>query len=238
MLSTHKFWRQSHATNARQVEQRELVQNRGKIRIRTGAELKHQLHGLLEICSILDRCNVRWFLSGGTLLGAVRNGCFIPWDWDVEVTVLTEEALPAVQDLVKALEGNDLIITKVDFSRSNFKLVASGFGSKYEILGLRKKGKSIRARHMMAISSSLFEAQEMVTLAGHPFPAPSPAIGYLEEVYGDWATPKRTAVKSDYLTPRANLHSGLLLRLVRHVVSTIALKRVTAEIGNSWKIQR
>ena len=28
----------------------------------------------------------------GTLLGAYRDCDFIPWDWDVEVTVMTEEA--------------------------------------------------------------------------------------------------------------------------------------------------
>lgn len=227
------FWREFQHYKGENMERQKIVENQGKIRIRTAAELKLQLNGLFTICHILDSCSIRWFLTGGTLLGAVRNGCFIPWDWDCEVTVLTEEALPAIQQLVTALEGEGLEITKTDFSRSNFKIVASGFGTRYEILGLRRKGKSIRARHMMEISAALFESQEMVSLEGHSFPAPTPAISYLEEVYGDWATPKRTAVKSDYLTPRANLHVGFLLRLVRHAVSTMAKRRIRAKIGNS-----
>lgn len=46
------------------------------------------------LCIVDDICqqeNVRWFLDGGTAIGAVREKDFIPWDDDVDIKVLAED---------------------------------------------------------------------------------------------------------------------------------------------------
>lgn len=48
-----------------------------KIRIRTDDELKIQNIGLKELHHILDEKKIKHFLTGGTLLGAVREKNFI-----------------------------------------------------------------------------------------------------------------------------------------------------------------
>lgn len=44
-----------------------------------------------HVFSILDKCDVRYWLEGGSLLGAVRNGDIIPWDYDVDLGIYRED---------------------------------------------------------------------------------------------------------------------------------------------------
>ena len=62
-----------------------------KLRLRTKKELEDRKKGFLEICNILKSKNIFFFLQGGVLLGAVRNKNFIQWDWDVEISLFSDE---------------------------------------------------------------------------------------------------------------------------------------------------
>lgn len=48
---------------------------------------QHQLNVLKHIKSVCDKHGLRYWLSGGTLLGAVRHQGYIPWDDDIDVWV-------------------------------------------------------------------------------------------------------------------------------------------------------
>ena len=46
---------------------------------------RYILHVLREVVRVLDELKIPYYMQGGTMLGAIRHGGFIPWDDDVDL---------------------------------------------------------------------------------------------------------------------------------------------------------
>jgi phosphorylcholine metabolism protein LicD len=181
-----------------------------KIRLRTHEELKAQNNGLVIIKNTLDEIGVINYLSSGTLLGAVRDNDFIPWDWDVQMYLIMENAYPLRQKITKSLVDKGFIIHKFIDSEDALKWAVSKRadfaqavreGAYFELTAWYVQGKwRYRKKKSMRVPSYLFEGEYYINFKGVKYRTLNPPEKYLEFCYGDWKTPIRSSNKEVYST--------------------------------------
>jgi lipopolysaccharide cholinephosphotransferase len=171
-----------------------------KVRLRSDSELEAQARGLAGLCDVLDGAGVPHLLSGGTLLGAARDGDFIRWDWDVEVSVRSEDIAGRLDELMRRCLEVGFTLVKRDDSPDNLKLVLEREGSVFELQAYRRQGLR-RTRRDYRTEQRFFDGATTVELRGRTYPCMGPIDEYLTDRYGDWRVPLRTADKSAYLSP-------------------------------------
>ncbi len=199
-----------------------------KVRIRTPEELALQFQGLLELADLLEELGILCFVGGGTLLGIVRDGAFIPWDWDVEVDLRAEEAVARRPELIEALDASGFRIVRSDASLLNFKLKCEKYGAVFEVLGWQKIGGH-RYRRAYRLPAALFETTSPLTFNGRSFTTFSDPVAYLAYQYGDWWVPVRTSDKSVYLAPECARPPTLGTRIRGWVGACVWRCRLTVE---------
>lgn len=192
-----------------------------KIKIRSTKELRFRKIEFLELCKILDKLQIKYFLLGGVLLGAVREKKFISWDWDVEICVFSNETKFKYDKLIKAICKKKFILLKNTRNPSNLKIDLYGKFepniTKYTIMGWNhdKKNK-IYWRNTLKIPEHYIKNMKKIKFYDKFHYAPFPPRDYLTYQYGNWQKPLRTSNKYFYLTKKyygRNIFSEILRKI-------------------------
>ena len=168
-----------------------------KTKIFSKEELDQRNLGLVEISAILEKHNIDYFLTDGTLLGAVREGDFIPWDWDVEITVLTESIFHKVAVILEEVKKDGFLFSSIIQSKSNFKLNVKKYDCKYSLNGLVENDEYM-FRDAYRYPKNFFLKKSNISFRGRNYPTVSDIEKYLVFQYGDWKNlPKILLIKKN-----------------------------------------
>ena len=176
-----------------------------KTRNRSLEELNVRKNEFLKICNILDSLKIFYFLQTGVLLGAIRNNDFIKWDWDVEISVFSNDLNPKIDLVIKELEKSFFKVTKVIRKKEDSKIDFIGSLPKevtnYTIFSWNYSTiKNIYWRRDRSVPVEFLNNFSKIQFFDREFNCPNNPKKYLTFAYGDWETPLRTSDKELYMT--------------------------------------
>ena len=176
-----------------------------KIRDRTDDELLVRKKEFLTICDVLDECKIIFFLQTGILLGAIRDNNLIKWDWDIEISVFSDDFLPKIDLIVNKLIDKNFEIKNVNKKKNDSKIDFIGQYPEnvtgYTIFSWNySKSKDKYWRKNLSVPSRFLNNLSTTNLFGREFKCPNYTEEYLTFAYGDWKTPLRSSDKELYMT--------------------------------------
>jgi len=164
----------------------------------TGQPLWYQkpIKALLPyIADLLEKLEIKYWLDWGTLLGAVRNGKMIPWDFDIDVGIfhrdtvrlLSTEKYIAKNGYRFAVDRNKKHARKIRFFGKE------GFDFHVDIdPWIVRKGKVITTYGDVRYRTiEELEVLDTIKFEGNTYPCPkNPKVGLARMLGEDWRTPK------------------------------------------------
>jgi len=157
---------------------------------------------LQRVAKVLNDTRLDWRLSHGALLGAVRQGSFIPSDTDIDIAIKDEEIHePGYRKIavIQALKDNGFWAAERVKHGKVIAIKALLNGAVINLAYWKKEDDLRSYRQHYYIPDIFFRGRACVKLNGNKYPALAPVKAYLRWLYGDWKTPKQ----KDFFNPLA-----------------------------------
>ena len=143
---------------------------------------------LLIVKSVFRDKKIPFWLMYGTLLGAIRDGAFNPYDTDTDLGVYETD----MDDVFEALVDMKVAGFEVIRTAHNDGLVTILRRKMYiDFYVMRKDDPGWTYGEGMYVPKDYFSQLLEVPFLGAQFKVPGRAIEFLKDKYGDWQTPGR-----------------------------------------------
>ncbi|WP_339609569.1 LicD family protein [uncultured Planktosalinus sp.] len=161
---------------------------------------------LEKVCSILHACQIKYWLEGGTLLGIRRENRLLPWDNDIDLSIMSNQ-ITKFDALFKSLQKAGFRVRTRKFKTS------SKFFNQGEIriikirekrfLGLTKGPVCLEifvkyqhdencyweiANKTKCVPCKFYSSFKTITFKNFNYSIPEKTDDYLTYRYGDWKT--------------------------------------------------
>ena len=174
-----------------------------------GKNLKEAERLLEKTIRIFDECNINYWLEGGTLLGIRRENRLLPWDNDMDISLMSDEK-HKFSSLFKTLKKSGLRVRIRYFKRDSEYFKAGDI----RIIKIRTshlfgliKGKvclDVFVKYNIGsntywkirdlpknVPSIYYRDFKKITFNNYEYSIPELTDEYLTYRYGDWQTPKK-----------------------------------------------
>ena len=140
---------------------------------------------------VMEKLKLQYWIEGGTLIGAMREGAILSWDKDADIHML-EKDRKILWDNKELIESFGI---KTDYADDIYRIIGSGvymdvfsFEYKngfYQEIHLRNRQRWPRAMH---IKKSMIWPLRRARFGPLRLPVLYKAEEYLEQAFGDWRT--------------------------------------------------
>jgi hypothetical protein len=187
--------------------------------------LKNREKAMREAYAVLIGCKAKFWLTGGSLLGAIRDNDFIPWDDDIDIDMMEENFIPLMHQLKERLINAGFIVRLSDTKKFP-KMSFFKYGQKISLGSLRKSGRW-RTRPNHVYPAGCFHADDKIEFKGLKFLVPSPVEVYLEHCYKNWKVPVKSSIDLDW-EKESRYKKKILPGFRRN------LRRIKQKINSGW----
>jgi len=145
---------------------------------------------LLDLKKVFDNLGIKFWIDGGTLLGAVRNKGFIPWDSDIDIKIRAEDYSPLIPGK-KIIHPNGKILrahkiegdVKIDIALQYY------YPPEDIYVAFSIPPYSIPNDKTTITPAQFFEGEHFIDFLGERFRVFYPTKEFLTRVFGAWRIP-------------------------------------------------
>jgi len=163
---------------------------------------------IAEVRGALVHNGIKPVLSDGAVLGYVREGDFIKWDFDVDFFVDSAEVMGKEHKLSRSLKNRGFDIITVRNGKMDWKVAVEKEDLHVDIRSFARIGtefiskvrRSNQKFSVYTMPAEFMDNLQEITFYGAEYFIPEDTDGYLTHLYGDWRTPIRSVRHDEYLT--------------------------------------